>query len=106
MRCCFILAHLPRSVSFPLLAPTLPRSAVRRGAAGHVAAAAPLGQLHPLTDCILSVYRQTIPNPRPPPCPAVLSDEVPLVISRQLLLLFAQGVAKLPPPLHVQVATA
>lgn len=37
---------------------------------------------------------------------AVLIDEVPLVISRQLLLLFAQGVARLPTATHVVVATA
>ncbi|GFR45768.1 hypothetical protein Agub_g7222 [Astrephomene gubernaculifera] len=36
----------------------------------------------------------------------MLTDEVPLVISRQLLLLFAQGIAKLPDATHVAVATA
>eukprot|EP00198_Chlamydomonas_reinhardtii_P008030 XP_001697367.1 predicted protein [Chlamydomonas reinhardtii] len=36
----------------------------------------------------------------------MLSDDVPLVISRQLLLLYAQGVAKLPSATHVAVATA
>ena len=35
---------------------------------------------------------------------AVLSDRNPLVISRQLLTSFAQGVASLPPDLHKEVA--
>ncbi|KXZ48200.1 hypothetical protein GPECTOR_29g107 [Gonium pectorale] len=36
----------------------------------------------------------------------MLTDEVPLVISRQLLMLFAQGLARLPSATHVAVATA
>ena len=36
--------------------------------------------------------------------PAVLSDAVPLVVSRQLLSSFAQEVSSLPPELHKEVA--
>ena len=36
--------------------------------------------------------------------PAVLSDAVPLVVSRQLLSNFAQEVSSLPPELHKEVA--
>ncbi|KAJ9523261.1 hypothetical protein QJQ45_024043 [Haematococcus lacustris] len=39
------------------------------------------------------------------PCNAVLSDDVPLVISRQLLQTLAQEIGKLPPAQHGPVAT-
>ncbi len=37
-------------------------------------------------------------------CAAVLSDTVPLVVSRQLLSAFAQEIAQLPPEAHKEVA--
>ena len=43
--------------------------------------------------------------PRPPPAPAVLSDAVPLVLSRQLLLAFAQSLQQLQPEVQQAVAT-
>lgn len=38
-------------------------------------------------------------------CIAVLSDQVPLVVSRQLLTLFAQELSKLSADAHKEVAT-
>jgi hypothetical protein len=46
----------------------------------------------------------TLPPSRPP-SPAVLSDAVPLVLSRQLLLAFAQSLQQLPPDVQQDVAT-
>ena len=58
--------------------------------------------------------RSLSPNLAPPapthllipltPPPAVLSDSVPLVLSRQLLLAFAQGLHTLPPDAQRAVA--
>ena len=42
-------------------------------------------------------------NP-PPPCGPVLSDEVPLVVSRQIVMAFAQEISKMPAEVYKPVA--
>lgn len=53
--------------------------------------------------------RRRLPTapPLPPPCPhsAVLSDAVPLALSRTTLLVFAQSLPQLPADLQQEVAT-
>ncbi|KAG2441204.1 hypothetical protein HYH02_010048 [Chlamydomonas schloesseri] len=62
------------------------------------------------TEAYKGALQQILDSASPEACKEfvshMLSDEVPLVISRQLLLLFAQGVARLPSATHVAVATA
>ncbi|KAG2423894.1 hypothetical protein HXX76_014947 [Chlamydomonas incerta] len=62
------------------------------------------------TEAYKGALQQILDSAQPDTCKEfvshMLSDDVPLVISRQLLLLFAQGVARLPPATHVPVATA
>ncbi|KAG2499790.1 hypothetical protein HYH03_002087 [Edaphochlamys debaryana] len=74
---------------------------------------APIAQLadqRQKTEGYKSALAQILDSGQPDACREfvnhMLTDEVPLVISRQLLLLFAQGIARLPPAAHVQVATA
>lgn len=45
------------------------------------------------------------PAASPPACPAVLSDAVPLVLSRTLLMAFAQSLQQLAPDVQQAVAT-
>ena len=49
--------------------------------------------------------RSARPRPTGAPCPAVLSDDVPLTASRQLLVQFAQDISKLPADVHKPIAT-
>ncbi|GIL87911.1 hypothetical protein Vretimale_6309 [Volvox reticuliferus] len=62
------------------------------------------------TEAYKSALQQILNTGQPEACKEfvnhMLTDDVPLVISRQLLLLFAQGIARLPTATHVAVATA
>lgn len=74
-----------------------------------LSSAAALGDQRSKTEAYRAALQQILESQSVEACldfvAHMLSDDVQLVISRQLLLLFAQGASKLPQEAHIQVAT-